>query len=100
VLGDLAQARAVLRDRHRVATSLGIGPRFLHSTGQLHKGGPPSAVCLQIVEDPEGEIDIPGRSFGFGHLLRAQADGDLITLRERGIRAARVRPDDLREVVW
>jgi transaldolase / glucose-6-phosphate isomerase len=90
VVAGLEDARTALRDRHRVAVTLGIGPRFLHSTGQLHKGGPPGIVCVQVVGDDTGELDIPGRSFGFGHLKHAQATGDLLTLRERGIRAGRV----------
>jgi glucose-6-phosphate isomerase len=92
----LEQAREVLRDRHRVAVSLGYGPRFLHSTGQLHKGGPPAIVCVQVHVDTAEEIAIPGRPFGFGHLLAAQAAGDLKTLLDRGRRAGRVTIDDLR----
>ncbi len=86
----LEAARIALRDRHRVAVSLGYGPRFLHSTGQLHKGGPPGIVCVQVVGDDPDEIAIPGQPFGFGHLKQAQATGDLRTLQARGIRAARV----------
>ncbi len=93
---DLESARRGLRDRLGVAVSLGYGPRFLHSTGQLHKGGPAAIVCVQVVADePEDDIDIPGRDYGFGHLERAQADGDLLTLRQRGRRAFRVSPADL-----
>jgi len=91
----LEAARLRLRDEHRVATSLGFGPRFLHSTGQLHKGGPPAIVCAQVVTPDPDEIPIPGRDFGFGHLKQAQAAGDLRTLQARGIRAARVALDDL-----
>jgi glucose-6-phosphate isomerase len=87
--------RVALRDRHRVAVSIGWGPRFLHSTGQLHKGGPSAIVCVQAVGDDPHEIPIPGRDFGFGHLKRAQADGDLQTLQSRGIRAGRVDLHDL-----
>lgn len=94
----LEAARVALRDRHHVATSLGFGPRFLHSTGQLHKGGPRQIVCAQVAgADPE-EIAIPGRDFGFGHLKQAQAAGDLRTLQARGIRAGRVSLDELLEV--
>ncbi|MGK2950013.1 MAG: glucose-6-phosphate isomerase [Acidimicrobiales bacterium] len=87
---QIEAARVVLRDRHRVATSLGFGPRFLHSTGQLHKGGPDAIVCAQVVGDDPEEVDIPGRDFGFGHLKQAQATGDLRTLQERNVRAGRV----------
>ena len=93
----LESARVALRDRHRVATSLGFGPRFLHSTGQLHKGGPRAIVCVQVAGDDPDEIPIPGRDFGFGHLKQAQAAGDLRTLQARGIRAGRVAIDDLLE---
>jgi glucose-6-phosphate isomerase len=91
----LDEARVRLRDEHHVAVSLGYGPRFLHSTGQLHKGGPPAIVCVQVVGDDPDEIPIPGRSFGFGHLKQAQATGDLRTLLDRGIRAGRVPLDQL-----
>ena len=84
-----------LRDRHRVAVTLGWGPRFLHSTGQLHKGGPAAIVCVQVVTDDAYAVPIPGRDFDFGHLLRAQAAGDLRTLQARGIRAGRVALSDL-----
>lgn len=94
----LEAAHIALRDRHRVAVSLGYGPRFLHSTGQLHKGGPRSIVCVQVVGDDPHEIPIPGQPFGFGHLKRAQAAGDLRTLQARGIRAGRVDLHELLEV--
>jgi len=93
--GDLEATRVALRDRHRVATSLGLGPRFLHSTGQLHKGGPRAIVCVQVVAEDLHEIPIPGQPFGFGHLKQAQAAGDLRTLQARGIRAGRVALADL-----
>ncbi len=94
----LDEVRVALRDRHRAAVSLGFGPRFLHSTGQLHKGGPPAIVCIQAVGEDGEEIPIPGRSFGFGHLKQAQAAGDLRTLQARGIRAGRVDLHELLEV--
>ncbi len=81
-----------------VPTTLGYGPRYLHSTGQLHKGGPPSGVFVQVVEEPEEDRPIPGRPFTFGRLIAAQAAGDLAALRERGRRAARVPLEDL--VAW
>jgi hypothetical protein len=92
----LEAARVALRDRLRVAVSLGFGPRFLHSTGQLHKGGPRSIVCVQAVGGHPHEIPIPGQAFGFGHLEQAQAAGDLRTLQARGIRSGRV---DLHELL-
>jgi hypothetical protein len=78
-----------------VVTTAGFGPRYLHSTGQLHKGGPPSGLFLQVVDDPD-ELGIPGSPFGFRRLLRAQAAGDLDALRERGRRVARIRWEELR----
>ena len=66
------------------------GPRYLHSTGQLHKGGPNTGLFLQVVEDYGDELKIPGQPFGFARLIRAQAAGDFESLRERGRRVARV----------
>ncbi|HXV58667.1 MAG TPA: hypothetical protein VD704_12440 [Gaiellaceae bacterium] len=75
--------------------TVGLGPRYLHSTGQLHKGGPPTGRFVQVVDDPGEELPIPGREFGFGRLLRAQADGDLAALRSRGRPIVRLGLDDL-----
>ena len=79
-----------LRDRSRCPVTWGFGPRYLHSTGQLHKGGAANGLFLQIVEDVGEELAIPGRPFGFGRLFRAQAAGDYEALKERGRRVARV----------
>jgi glucose-6-phosphate isomerase len=88
--------RQALRDRLKVATTFGLGPRFLHSTGQLHKGGPDTGVFVQVVGEAEGEaVAIPGRPYDFGTLERAQAAGDLLTLRQRGRRVGRVALADL-----
>ena len=73
-----------------MATTLGFGPRYLHSTGQLHKGGPNTGVFLVITADDTEPLPLPGRRFGFGVLARAQARGDLDVLAERGRRALRV----------
>jgi hypothetical protein len=97
VVEELERIRVVLRDRYGVATTLGIGPRYLHSTGQLHKGGPDSGVFLQIVGDTDDDLPIPGEKFGFATLERAQAAGDLEALADRGRRAGRVHLEDLRE---
>jgi hypothetical protein len=75
---------------HRVATTPGFGPRFLHSTGQLHKGGPNNGVFLQITADDDADIEIPDRGFSFGVLKQAQALGDFRVLIERGRRALRL----------
>ena len=73
----------------------GYGPRYLHSTGQLHKGGPNTGVFIQVVDDTGDELPIPGREFGFGRLIRAQAAGDFASLQERGRRVGRVRLESL-----
>ena len=95
LLNGLQAARLAIRDRHHVATTLGIGPRFLHSTGQLHKGGPATGVFLQVVGEDPTDVAIPGRDLTFSALKQAQADGDLTALRDRGLRAGRVALDDL-----
>ncbi len=85
-----------LVDRARTsghAVTHGFGPRYLHSTGQFHKGGPNTGLFLQVVDDTGDELPIPGRDFGFARLIRAQAAGDYESLRERGRRVARVRLD-------
>jgi hypothetical protein len=69
----------------------GLGPRYLHSTGQLHKGGPPTGLFVQVVDDTGEEIPIPGQDFGFGRLIRAQAEGDFRSLRDLGRTIVRVR---------
>ena len=69
----------------------GLGPRYLHSTGQLHKGGPPTGLFVQVVDDYGAEIPIPNEPFGFGRLIRAQAEGDFQSLKERGRSIVRVR---------
>lgn len=98
VVDALEDARTEIRDRFRVATTLGLGPRFLHSTGQLHKGGPPTGVFLQVVGDDPVDVAIPDRPYGFSALKHAQAEGDLRTLRAHGLRAARIALPDLLEV--
>jgi hypothetical protein len=95
LLADLERARVALRDKYRVATTVGVGPRFLHSTGQLHKGGPPTGVFLQLLGEDESDVSIPGKPYGFSKLKRAQAAGDLQALQSRGLRAGRVTHDDL-----
>jgi transaldolase / glucose-6-phosphate isomerase len=69
----------------------GLGPRYLHSTGQLHKGGPPTGLFVQVVDDTGDEIPIPGQDFGFGRLIRAQAEGDFRSLRDLGRKIVRIR---------
>jgi len=91
----LQRLRAAVRDRLGLATSLGIGPRFLHSTGQLHKGGPNSGLFLQLTADPQRDLPIPGWQETFGTLLAAQAAGDLAALQRRSRRVIRLHFADL-----
>jgi len=87
----VAELRTAIRDATRCTTTFGYGPRFLHSTGQLHKGGPPTGRFLQIVHDGGEDIDVPEAGYTFGTLKNAQATGDLQTLRAHGLPAERVR---------
>jgi len=84
-----------LRSRTGLVVTHGYGPRYLHSTGQLHKGGPNTGLFLQVVDEAGEELPIPGKPFGFRRLIRAQAAGDFESLRERGRRVARIRLEDL-----
>ena len=96
-VAGIERARVALRDRLQVATTVGLGPRFLHSTGQLHKGGPNTGVFVQVVGDDPTDVPIPDAGYGFSTLKHAQADGDLLTLRQRGRRVARVSLAELLE---
>jgi transaldolase/glucose-6-phosphate isomerase len=84
-----------LREETGCVVTFGLGPRYLHSTGQLHKGGPPTGCFLQVVDDVGAELSIPGKDFGFGRLIRAQAAGDYAALKERGRPAARVQLEEI-----
>ena len=86
----LKRVRTRVRDRLGVATVVGFGPRFLHSTGQAYKGGPNTGVFIEITAKPERDIPIPGRNLTFGQVERAQALGDLAVLEERGRRVLRI----------
>ena len=88
--GLLQDIRKGLRDSKKVATTLGYGPRFLHSTGQLHKGGPNSGVFIQITAEDAEDLPIPGEPYTFGTLKSAQALGDFLSLSRRHRRAIRV----------
>jgi transaldolase/glucose-6-phosphate isomerase len=85
------ELRTTIRDATKATTTFGYGPRYLHSTGQFHKGGPPTGLFLQLVHDGKDDIDIPGAGYTFGTLKNAQATGDLETLRAHGLPAERVR---------
>ncbi|MEA2158744.1 MAG: transaldolase / glucose-6-phosphate isomerase [Solirubrobacteraceae bacterium] len=87
----IAELRTAIRAGTGAATTFGYGPRFLHSTGQLHKGGPPTGRFLQLVNEPQQDAEIPGASYSFGTLIAAQAAGDLQTLRGHGLAAERVK---------
>jgi len=86
----LQEIRALLRDRLRIATTVAYGPRYLHSTGQLHKGGPATGVFLQLTGDDAEDLAIPGAGYGFSTLKAAQALGDLQALAEARRRIVRL----------
>jgi len=86
----LQRLRLALRDRLRIATTLGYGPRYLHSTGQFHKGGPARGLFLQVIGHDPDDVTVPGQPYSFGVLKRAQARGDLAALRARGKPVMRV----------
>jgi transaldolase/glucose-6-phosphate isomerase len=86
----LQSIRRTIRDARGVATCIGFGPRFLHSTGQAYKGGPNSGVFVQITCDDDADLPVPGRKFTFGVVKAAQARGDFEVLAERGRRALRI----------
>jgi transaldolase / glucose-6-phosphate isomerase len=85
------ELRTEIRARTKATTTFGYGPRFLHSTGQFHKGGPPTGLFLQLVHDGEEDVEIPEAGYTFGHLKNAQAIGDFQTLSDHGLPVWRVR---------
>jgi hypothetical protein len=87
----VGELRAAIRDATQASTTFGYGPRFLHSTGQLHKGGPATGLFLQLVHDGEEDVEVPEAGYTFGTLKNAQATGDLQTLRGHDLPAERVR---------
>ncbi|MBZ5702556.1 MAG: hypothetical protein LAN84_11995 [Acidobacteriia bacterium] len=87
----LASLQRTLRDTTRLATTLGYGPRFLHSTGQLHKGGPNSGLFVQFLDEPSEPLPVPETDYTFAQLLQAQALGDFQALAQRGRRILRVQ---------
>ena len=86
----LEALRATIGRRTTLPTTLGFGPRFLHSTGQLHKGRADNALFLQLVDTPADDLDVPGAGFSFGQLIEAQAAGDAVALKQRGGRVIRL----------
>jgi hypothetical protein len=87
----LDRTRLRVREAKKVATTLGFGPRFLHSTGQFHKGGPNTGVFLQITAEAARPLPIPGRPWGFEKVVEAQAAGDRASLLAHGRRVISVR---------
>ncbi|MGH9704699.1 MAG: bifunctional transaldolase/phosoglucose isomerase, partial [Candidatus Acidiferrales bacterium] len=87
----LENIRTILRNRTKLATMLGYCPRFLHSTGQLHKGGPNTGLFLQILDEPAEDLAVPETDYTFATLIRAQAQGDFGALEQRGRRTLRVQ---------
>jgi transaldolase/glucose-6-phosphate isomerase len=95
----LERARVAIRDRYKVAVTVGFGPRFMHSTGQLHKGGPATGAFVQVVDAERGtDVPIPDAPYTFGELIDAQALGDLRALRARDRRVARIHLDQLSDL--
>ncbi len=92
---DFAGAREIVAQRTGRPTTFGWGPRFLHSTGQYHKGGPGTGVFLQITGDPVEDLEVPGRDFTFGSFIQSQAAGDAAVLRERGRPVVRLHLKDV-----
>jgi len=86
----LARIRSRLLIARRRATTVGYGPRFLHSTGQLHKGGPPTGWFLQLTEDHQALVEIPGWPYTFGQLIEAQAEGDFAAIEAHDLPILRV----------
>lgn len=86
----LQEMRLRIRNGLRLATTLGYGPRFLHSTGQYHKGGPNTGLFIQLTADDQEDVDVPGEPYTFGVLKQAQALGDLEALRKHGRRVVRI----------
>jgi glucose-6-phosphate isomerase len=96
---DLADVRETLARRTGRPTTFGWGPRFLHSTGQYHKGGPPTGVYLQVTGAPAHDLAVPGQPFTFGELITAQAAGDAAVLADRGRPVLRLHLTDRRRGV-
>jgi glucose-6-phosphate isomerase len=94
---DLAEVRNTLAHRVRRPVTFGWGPRFLHSTGQFHKGGPAQGVYLQVTGEPAADLDVPGKDYTFGRLISAQAAGDASVLAEHGRPVLRVHLTDQKD---
>ena len=98
----VTELRTNLRERTRCTTTFGYGPRYLHSTGQYHKGGPANGLFIQLYQRGSEDVEIPGAGYSFEHLKNAQALGDMQTLRAHGLEVVRIEvdgPDDVRRLV-
>jgi transaldolase / glucose-6-phosphate isomerase len=98
----VAELRERIRERTKCTTTFGYGPRYLHSTGQYHKGGPPNGLFIQLYQRAEEDVEIPEAGYSFEHLKNAQALGDMQTLRAHGLDVVRIEvsgPDDLRRLI-
>jgi transaldolase/glucose-6-phosphate isomerase len=90
VSNGIEKIRKKLLEKTLLATTLGFGPRFLHSTGQLHKGGPKTGLFLQLVDEPERDLSVPGEDYTFGSLIKAQSAGDFLALKQRNRHVLRI----------
>jgi glucose-6-phosphate isomerase/transaldolase/glucose-6-phosphate isomerase len=98
----VTELREKLRERTKCTTTFGYGPRYLHSTGQYHKGGPPNGLFIQLYEPAKDDLEIPEAGYSFEHLKNAQALGDMETLRAHGLDVVRVEvdgPDAVRRLI-
>jgi len=97
----LNELRLYLRNKLRIATTVGYGPRFLHSTGQLHKGDGNNGLCIQLTHTPINDVEIPTETYSFGTLVSAQAQGDYVALTENNRRLIRfhIEQTDIPEAI-
>jgi hypothetical protein len=101
MIAALHELQVAIRKVTKRAVTVGFGPRFLHSTGQLHKGGPDKGLFLQITAEPVEDIEIPTKDMSFGTLERAQALGDYEALEAKDRRVLRIhlsRPDEVKKI--
>ena len=96
----LAAGRRRLILEHGLATTAGFGPRYLHSTGQLHKGGPPGLTALVVLDEASPALEIPGSEYDFGRLVAAQASGDARALRNAGRAVGRTTWERFERWAW
>ncbi|HZX11539.1 MAG TPA: hypothetical protein VFG01_11395, partial [Acidobacteriota bacterium] len=86
----IQKIRKEIQKKCGIATTMGYGPRFLHSTGQLHKGGPDKGIFLQIVDSPQTDIKVPGKDYSFSSIIKAQSVGDFQALQQKNRRILRI----------